>query len=262
MQSITPVRVAKPVTVSIVSHGQLGMILPLLEQLSQFSAPLLDKVVLTHNVPEADLLADRHFGFALQRIHNSTPKGFGANNNQAFKHCDSGWFLVLNPDIRFDDDVLRPLIEQASPRAGLMAPRIMEPGKIEPEQHRRIITPLEILTRRRPGYSIPEAPDWIPGLFMLFRSEAFEEIKGFDERRYFMYGEDFDICARLHLAGWRLQIGEALRVRHEAQRASRTSWRHLHWHVTSLLKVWGSGVFWQLRHRLKNSANQDAALRP
>lgn len=247
MQSSNPVRSAKPVTVSIVSHGQLDMILPLLEQLSQFSAPLLEQVILTHNLPEPDLLAGRRFGFELQRIHNSAPLGFGANNNQAFKHCQSEWFLVLNPDIRFDGDVLGPLIGQAAARAGLMAPRILEPGKTEPEQHRRIITPLEILTRRRPGYPIPEAPDWIPGLFMLFRSEAFREIGGFDERRYFMYGEDFDICARLQLAGWQLQIGEQLRVRHEAQRASRTSWRHLYWHVTSLLKLWGSGPFWRLK---------------
>lgn len=247
MPSTTPVRHQQPVTVSIVSHGQLDMILPLLEQLDQFSATLLDKVVLTHNLPEPDLLAGRRFGFELQRIHNSTPLGFGGNNNQAFKHCGSDWFLVLNPDIRFDGEVLGPLIGQAGARAGLLAPRILEPGKTEPEQHRRIITPLEILTRRRPGYPVPSEPDWIPGLFMLFRAQAYREIGGFDDRRYFMYGEDFDICARLRLAGWQLQIGEDLRVRHEAQRASRSSRRHLYWHVTSLLKLWTSAPFWRLR---------------
>lgn len=247
MPSITPPHSSKPVTVSIVSHGQLAMILPLLEQLDQFSAALVDKVVLTHNLPEPDLLAGRRFGFELKRIHNSVPLGFGGNNNQAFKHCDSDWFLVLNPDIRFDGEVLAPLLAMADARAGLLAPRILEPGKTEPEQHRRIITPLEILTRRKPGYAIPAAPDWIPGLFMLFRSQAFREIGGFDDRRYFMYGEDFDVCARLRLAGWQLQIGERLLARHEAQRASRTSHRHLWWHMTSLVKVWTSGPFWRLR---------------
>lgn len=246
MPSTTPARQQQPVTVSIVSHGQLDMILPLLEQLDHFSAPLIDKVVLTHNLPEPDLLAGRRFGFELKRVYNSVPLGFGANNNQAFKHCESDWFLVLNPDIRFDAEVLAPLIAQAQPRAGLLAPRILEPGKATPEQHRRVITPLEILTRRRPGYAIPDAPDWIPGLFMLFRSEAYRQIGGFDDRRYFMYGEDFDICARLRLAGWPLQIAEQLRARHEAQRASRTNWRHLYWHVSSLLKVWASGPFWRL----------------
>ena len=237
-----------PITVSIVSHGQLALILPLLDQLDAFSAQLIDKVVLTLNIPEADLLAGRRWSFPVERVDNAQPMGFGANNNQAFRRCATPWFLVLNPDIRFDRDVLAPLMAQARPDAGLLTPRILEPGKAAPEQHRRVLTPLEILRRRRPGYAIPAVPAWVPGLFMLFRAEAYAAVHGFDER-FFMYGEDFDICARLALAGWRLQVGEDLLARHEAQRASRTSRRHLYWHVTSLLKVWTSAAFWRYWRR-------------
>jgi len=237
-----------PITVSIVSHGQLALILPLLDQLDAFSAELIDKVVLTVNIPEADLLSGRRWSFPVERIDNAQPMGFGANNNQAFRRCATPWFLVLNPDIRFDRDVLAPLMAQARPDAGLLTPRILEPGKAAPEQHRRVLTPLEILRRRRPGYAIPAVPAWVPGLFMLFRAEAYAAVHGFDER-FFMYGEDFDICARLALAGWRLQVGEDLLARHEAQRASRTSRRHLYWHVTSLLKVWTSAAFWRYWRR-------------
>ncbi|KQU86879.1 glycosyl transferase [Variovorax sp. Root318D1] len=242
-----------PITVSIVSHGQLALVLPLLEQLDRFSRASTAKVVLTINIPEPDLLDGRKWGFAVERIENASPKGFGANHNQAFERCDTPWFLVLNPDIRFDNDVLAPLVAQAAPDAGLLTPRILEPDKSTPEQHRAIITPLEILTRRKPGYVRPAVPDWIPGLFMLFRSAAYREIGGFDER-FFMYGEDFDICARTQLAGWKLQVGEDLLARHEAQRASRSSKKHLYWHVTSLLKVWSSAVFWRyLRARPRHS---------
>jgi len=240
-----------PITVSIVSHGQLALVLPLLEQLDRFSRASTAKVVLTLNIPEADLLAGRAWGFAIERIENPSPKGFGANHNQAFQHCQTPWFLVLNPDIRLDGDVLAPLIAQAAPDAGLLTPRILEPGKSTPEQHRAVITPLEILSRRKPGYARPAVPAWIPGLFMLFRSDAYRQIGGFDER-FFMYGEDFDICARTQLAGWKLQVGEDLLARHEAQRASRSSKKHLYWHVTSLLKVWSSAVFWRyLRTRAR-----------
>ncbi|RZL54348.1 MAG: glycosyl transferase, partial [Variovorax sp.] len=102
--------------------------------------------------------------------------------------------------------------------------------------------------RRRPSYRRPSAPAWIPGLFMLFRTEAFARIHGFDER-FFMYGEDFDVCARLALSGWKIQVAEGLRARHEAQRASHSSRRHLWWHVSSLLRVWTSGAFWRYRQR-------------
>lgn len=234
------------VTVSIVSHGQLELVRPLLEQLDRFSRALTAKVVLTLNIPEPDLLAGASWGFEIERIENAVPLGFGANHNQAFDRCATPWFLVLNPDIRFDRDVLAPLIAQAAPDSGLLTPRILEPGKSEPEQHRAIITPLEILRRRRPDYVRPLVPDWIPGLFMLFRSEAYRQVGGFDER-FFMYGEDFDICARTRLAGWKLQVAEDLTALHDARRASRTSLRHLNWHVTSLLKVWLSRPFWRYR---------------
>ena len=245
---------AKPITVSIVSHGQMALILPLLAQLDRYCAAVIEKVVLTINIPEPDLTVGMQWGFPIERIANAAPKGFGANHNQAFTHCGSDWFLVLNPDMRFDNDVLSPLVAQAAPDAGLLTPRILEPGKTAPEQHRAIITPLEILTRKRPGYAIPAVPAWVPGLFMLLRSRAYAQVKGFDER-FFMYGEDFDICARLRLAGWKLSIAEHLQTRHDAQRASHSSKRHLYWHLTSLLKVWSSTAFWRYR-RL------DAASRP
>ncbi|RYF69919.1 MAG: glycosyl transferase, partial [Comamonadaceae bacterium] len=235
---------AKPITVSIVSHGQLELIVPLLEQLDRFSHAMMERVVLTLNIPEPDLISGRPWRFALERIDNVSALGFGANHNQAFARCATPWFLVLNPDIRFDSDVLAPLVAQADARSGLLTPRILEPGKSAPEQHRAVITPHEILVRRRPGYVRPVVPHWIPGLFMLFRSEAYRSVHGFDER-FFMYGEDFDICARTQLAGWTLQVAEDLLALHDARRASRTSRMHLYWHVSSLLKVWGSGAFWR-----------------
>ena len=240
----TPPSSRHPITISIVSHGQLALVLPLLEQLDRYSRAVIDKVLLTLNIPEADLLAGRSWGFEVERIENASPKGFGANHNQAFERCGTEWFLVLNPDIRFDSDVLSPLLAQAAPDAGLLTPRILEPGKTEPEPHRALLTPLEIVGRKKSGYVRPAVPAWIPGLFMLFRSEAYRRVGGFDEK-FFMYGEDFDICARTRLAGWKLQVGENLLARHDAQRESHRSRKYLYWHVTSLLKVWLSASFWR-----------------
>lgn len=242
----TPSSSRKPITVSIVSHGQLELVRPLLEQLDRFSHEVIEKVVLTVNIPEVDVLAGAVWRFPVERLVNTSAKGFGANHNVAFQRCQTDWFLVLNPDIRLESDVLAPLLAQAAPRSGLLTPRILEPGKSAPEQHRAIITPAEIVSRKRPHYVRPAVPAWIPGLFMLFRSEAYATIKGFDER-FFMYGEDFDICARTRLAGWNLQAAENLLALHDARRASHRSKRHLYWHVSSLLRVWLSAAFWRYR---------------
>lgn len=249
----TPTQPRPSITVSIVSHGQLALILPLLAHLDRFSAPLIEKVLLTINIPEADLLVGRSWRFPVERIENNAPRGFGANHNQAFARCATPWFLVLNPDIRLDDDVLGPLIAQAAADSGLLTPRILEPGKSAPEPHRALLTPFEIVGRKKAGYVRPRVPAWIPGLFMLFRSEAYRQSGGFDER-FFMYGEDFDICARTRLAGWKLQVGEDLVARHDAQRDSHRSRKYLYWHLTSLLKVWSSAAFWRYRRLAARSA--------
>lgn len=232
------------VTVSIVSHAQQALILPLLDQLDRLSAGLIAKVVLTVNIPEPDVLAGRRWRMPLERIDNPNPQGFGANHNVAFERCDTPWFLVLNPDMRFHADVLEPLVGQAAPRDGVLAPRIYEPAKHFPEPHRHVLTPYEILARRRPGYAPPAAPTWIPGMFMLCRARAYREVDGFDTR-YFMYGEDFDLCIRLQLKGWTIGVAEDLFAVHHAQRASQRLWRHKLWHLRSLARVWTSAAFWR-----------------
>jgi N-acetylglucosaminyl-diphospho-decaprenol L-rhamnosyltransferase len=240
---------AKPVTVSIVSHGQLALIAPLLAQLNGHSHASIAKVLLTINIPESEAPGLESFRFPIERIENAAPRGFGANHNQAFARCKSEWFLALNPDIRLDDDVLAPMLALAVTEAGVMTPRIIEPGNAAPEAHRAMLTPWEILTRRRADYVAPTVPVWIPGLFMLFRSRAFAEVGGFDER-FFMYAEDFDICARLRLAGWKIVVAPDLLALHDARRSAHKDVRHFLWFVSSVVKVWLSSAFWRYRRLL------------
>ncbi|WP_235578337.1 glycosyltransferase [Pseudorhodoferax sp. Leaf267] len=240
----------RPITVSIVSHGQQELLLPLLDQLDALSSEFIARIVVTINTPEPDLLAGRNGCIPVVRIENNRPKGFGANHNAAFARCKTDWFLVLNPDVRFNRDVLQSLLAHALPNDGLLAPRIFEPGKQCPEPHRRLLTPLEILQRESPGYRPPAKPTWVPGMFMLLRAYAYKDVNGFDPR-FFMYGEDFDLCIRLKLKGWQISTAEHLFAYHDARRASQRLWRHKLWHINSLISVWFSGAFWKYRSRQK-----------
>ena len=47
--------------------------------------------------------------------------------------------------------------------------------------------------------------DWLHGAFMLMPRALFERLGGFDER-FFMYGEDMDLCERARAAGFRTAI--------------------------------------------------------
>lgn len=245
----------RAITVSVVSHGQLTLIVPLLRQLEQHCTSVIDKVIVTLNIPEPDLLGGQKWTLAVETIINPTPRGFGANHNQAFRRSSSPWFLVLNPDIGLCSDVLSALLAQARPAQGLLAPQIVEPGQAHPVPERGLPTPWEILSRRWHAPRAPARTLWVAGMFMLLRREAYTAVGGFDEK-FFMYCEDFDLCARLQLAGWDIHRAPELRVFHQAQRASHVNRHHLYWHLSSLLKLWTSGTWWRLRSRMQNAPKQ------
>ncbi|MFZ2153261.1 MAG: glycosyltransferase family 2 protein [Microgenomates group bacterium] len=47
--------------------------------------------------------------------------------------------------------------------------------------------------------------DWVTGAFMLIRAEIIKKVSGFNEK-FFMYGEEVEMCYRIHLQYPRLQL--------------------------------------------------------
>lgn len=219
------------------------MVLPLLHQLNVFCADAIAKVVLTINKDEEVFHHDLGVQFPVELINNDSPKGFGSNHNQAFQHCDTPWFLVLNPDIELNDDVIGTLLAKALLTAGVIAPLVQESDEAVATIDREIITPWEVFVGQHLPRTPPSPPVWFPGMFMLFRSSAFSQVAGFDER-FHMYCEDFEICARIRLSGWALQREPSTTIQHVAQRDSHERLQYLAWHVASLLRLWASKPFW------------------
>lgn len=239
-------------TLSVVSHMQAALVSELLTDIA-IRVRLPVSVVFTINVPEPTPFVAEHSGLALETIRNPFPKGFGANHNAAFERCRTPFFCILNPDIRLPADPFPTLIGdlQRDPGLGLVAPLARNPqGNVETTS-RRFPTPSFILRKallgppRIPDYPIGEGlvrPDWVGGMFMLVRSDAFRRVGGFDER-YFMYYEDVDLCARLHTAGFGIALDPAASVVHAARRDSHRRPRYLAWHIQSMLRFWMSDAY-------------------
>jgi GT2 family glycosyltransferase len=87
-------------------------------------------------------------------------------------------------------------------------------------------------------------------MFMLVRSQAFAEVQGFDEG-FYLYCEDFDLCARLMLTGWTVDHHPDIHLRHMWQRKSMRSLFHFRNHLNSLARMWQSPVFWHYRRLLR-----------
>jgi len=202
------------------------------------------EVVLTVNVPEALPFDPRSFSYAVTVIENPAPKGFGANHNAAFRAARGDYFCVVNPDIRLQGDPFPGLLRHlADPRVGVVGPGVRNlAGDLE-DSARRFPT-LTTLVRKAfakgtqidyPLHDAPFEPDWLAGMFLLFRSATFREMGGFDEG-YFLYYEDVDLCLRLRAAGYRAVWVPDVPVVHDARRESRRNLRYFSWHLRSILR--------------------------
>lgn len=226
--------------VSIVSHGHGDMVLRLVKQVLTF--PEVDRLILTLNILES---TPKFEDSRVVLIKNDRPMGFGANHNQAFNKLKSTKFCVLNPDITFHNNPFPALLKVLEDKnIGLVAPLVVQPNSSPEDSMRFFLTPLGLLKRvaglNLAAYSISYQdsdikPDWVAGMFMLFNSETYDLVKGFDER-YFMYCEDADICTRIWKIGSKVIGKPSAYVVHDAQRASRYKPKHLYWHLFSLFR--------------------------
>lgn len=236
------------VSVSIVSHSHGAMVSDLVNQL--LSCREVGKIIVTRNISESLSIANPLVEF----IDNPKPKGFGANHNAAFKQSRSPFFCVLNPDIEFIENPFPALLQQIqTAKLGVIGPKVNDPdGKLEDSA--RPFPAFSDLVRKLLGNrsaslypdNIPAYPDWVAGMFMLFDSQAFREVGGFDEC-YFLYYEDVDICARLHKAGWSVGYCSITEVIHDARRDSHRKFRYLKWHLASMFRFLMSSVL----HKVK-----------
>lgn len=242
-----------PFTVSVISHGQGTLCANLIADLARCASGSIGKLVLTQNIPQT-LPRINGLPFVVEIIDNCRPKGFGANHNQAYTRCHSEYFAVVNPDLRLRDDPFPALARcLQDPRVGIAAPLVRDTGGSIADFARPLVSPWQVLRRRIGGMALTAnlaKPDWIAGIFLAFRREAYGQLGGFDTQ-YFLYCEDVDICARARLRGLQLCMAQDTFVIHLAQRDSRRSLRFMGMHVSSLLRFWSSPVYREFRALLR-----------
>jgi GT2 family glycosyltransferase len=237
-------------TISIVSHQHGQLIHGLLDDLQLHSAEHIE-VILTLNVAEDLPFNCRAYDYPIRLRFNAKRKGFGANHNAAFQVKKGRLFCVLNPDIRLKINPFPTLLEcMQDDRVAVAAPLIADRhGNIE-DSARRLPSPLSILKKvfqhtYHQDYVIstqPLTPDWVAGMFMLFSSDCFEIIGGFNEK-YFLYYEDVDICTRFKLAGYKIVLCPSVSAIHDARRESHRKLKHFKSHLSSFTRFFLSPVF-------------------
>jgi len=176
----------------------------------------------------AELLLQREPAIELVALEENI--GFGAAVNRGVAAGNADSVLLLNPDAVIDSVALGRLRSAlaADPQLAAAGPRIRDDsGRLELSSG-RTMSPINeagfklVETLRRIGlverwlesrHDEDRETVALSGACMLLRRDAFEAVGGFDER-FFLYGEDVDLCRRLTVANWRLSYVAGATVLH------------------------------------------------
>ena len=156
-------------------------------------------------------------------LESATNGGFARGNNQAIAEARGEYLLLLNPDTLVGESTLSYCLTflQTHPEAGAVGPRLInQSGAMHPECKRGVPTlwhsfcRFTRLYRLAPhsawlngyyqGHLSPDEVQQVPvltGAFLMMRRALYQAVGGLDER-YFMYGEDIDLCYTIERAGY------------------------------------------------------------
>lgn len=182
--------------------------------------------------------------------------GFGAGHNQVLPFLESDYHCVVNPDILLKDNAVDRMAEYMNEHDNvvLLSPKICYPdgreqilGKRNPHflyilaNHRwdRVSSPNKVIRRYAmldEDYSKPFEIENATGCFMMFKTDTFKALSGFDDR-YFMYFEDCDITRRARKLGKVLHFPQAT-IYHAWARGSKSNRNLLVIHIQSMLKYY------------------------
>jgi GT2 family glycosyltransferase len=203
--------------------------------------------------------------------------GYGRAANIGLERCQGRFVLLLNPDATVDAQTVGRLSDflMTRPEAGAVGPRLLMPdGSLDPDCRRSFPVP-STLFYRTVGLSrlFPKSPrfgrhnmghvdesdvhemDAGTADCLLLRKAAIDRI-GFFDPRYFMFGEDIDLCYRLKLGGWKVFYLPTARATHhrraattKAQREAlyqrhRAMWTYHFKHHAKGVSAFGNGLVW------------------
>jgi len=192
--------------------------------------------------------------------------GYGAGNNAGQSIIPGSEFvLVLNPDIVLGTHCLTSIKqlfnEDKSNSLGLVSGKINYPDGKWQNLQKRFPTFLGLVGRRfsklqkmemiRSAVGLYERQDadpnletdveFLPGCLLALRRSAWDAVSGFDTG-FFLYFEDFDLCEKVRLAGFRVLYSPRFQAIHEYQRSTHSSLLHFYLFTKSMLRFfrkWG-----------------------
>jgi len=223
-------------TIIVVSYNTRELTLKALETLyANTHKARFHTVVLDNDSQDgsADAIADAFPQVEL--IQSADNLGFARANNEVAAKAKTEWLLLLNPDTETHDSAVDNLLAfgKANPEGGIYGGRTVYPdGALNSSSCWNKITLRSTIFRtfglttafRSSAFFNPEEiggwerdsvrhVDIVVGCFLLIRRELWDELGGFD-LKYFMYGEEADLCHRAQKLGYSPMITPDAEIMH------------------------------------------------
>jgi N-acetylglucosaminyl-diphospho-decaprenol L-rhamnosyltransferase len=194
--------------------------------------------------------------------------GFSAANNLGRKHAHGKYLFFLNPDTEVQPGAVDTLFaEMESHKVKVASGQLLNPdGSIQP--HGGALPTLwtiaawmlfvddlplinllfvpyqqsnrEYFTREH------DSVGWVGGTALMIESAIFDTVGGWDDA-IFLYGEDVELCLRLHTLGLKIGLFPEAKILHRRQGSVGTSSRSYIGEFEGLLYIWKKHFpAWQL----------------
>lgn len=224
--------------VIIVSYNTRDLTIAAIDTLLRHAGDVHMQVVVWDNASQdgsAKAIGDQYPDITL--IAHDENLGFAEANNRAIAMVESDWILLLNPDTETQPEAVGALLEfaKANPQAGIVGGRTVFPdGSLNPASCWAQMTVWSLLcttfglsrlfpkssffnTEGMGGWQRDSARevDIVVGCFLLLRRTLWDKLGGFN-RKYFMYGEEADLCFRARAFGYRPMITPKAQIMHLA----------------------------------------------
>ncbi|MGE0877290.1 MAG: glycosyltransferase [Acidimicrobiia bacterium] len=234
-------------------------------------APLEDPAAVTVvDNASRDAGADLAEAWGARVVRNDTNDGFGAAANAGAAFGTGDYILFLNPDAELRSSDLARLVRELDEHDELavVGPRLALPdgGWQKPwwpfPSARRSVTEALGLHRLRPEPAPDDHRGFVVGACLLIRRAVFEQLGGFDQR-FWLYGEEADLCKRAVDAGWGVRLVEDAIATHiggaSGSAAPQRTFEHFH-RGTEHFIAKHEGTRSLLAHRTANVIGQAARM--
>jgi GT2 family glycosyltransferase len=224
------------ISVIIVNWNTKQFVLDCIQSLFTYKGDYELEIIVVDNASKDDSVSAFKANFPdVIVLENKQNLGFAKANNQGIRIAQSRYVCLVNSDILFLEDSLRPMLNYMDnhPEVGMLGPKLLWQDQTLQGSCRKFpslwntLCPAIGLTNLFPhasffsgehmvGYfkhdQIKDA-DVLVGAFLMVRQLALKQVGDMDDK-YFMYCEEVDWCKRFIIAGWKIRFFPETKVIH------------------------------------------------